>query len=494
MLRSKMPPRTLFNGARFACIGLLLALTFPIQAQQPLSLAEVIELALGQSAIAQQAQTTRETSYWRWRTYRATFMPQLGLQGVVPEFSRNIAPVVQPDGTTDFRAVRINNSNLAVTLSQNIGLTGGQIFVGSEVQRFDDFDRGQRRYNTTPAIIGLTQQIGGYNSLYWARRIEPLRYEESQRQFVAQRESIAQRVTELYFDVLQQQVNAEVAGQNVRANEEMLRTGKERYQLGRLSQNDLLQLEVNVLTARRNQGQAVLDAQNAALELQNYTSVGGAAVALLVPPPPAQLVVAPEQALSLARQNRSEMLTYQRQLLQADSSVAGAKGTTGLRASLTANLGYVNRSDRFVESYQDPQNQQQVRLAFSMPLVDWGRQKSIIKTAELTRQQIQRNVQQNQATFEQTVLAQASQLSTLSEQLALAARADTLAQRRYDIARATYQVGRYSLTDLNIALAEKDQAKRAYILALRAGWIAYYRLRALTLYDFERQRPLIASK
>ncbi|QNP52823.1 TolC family protein [Hymenobacter qilianensis] len=193
------------------------------------------------------------------------------------------------------------------------------------MQRFDDFDRNQRRYNTTPAIIGLSQPIGGYNRLYWARRIEPLRYEESQRQFVAQRENIAQRITELYFDVLQQQVNAEVAGQNVRANEEMLRMGKERYQLGRLSQNDLLQLEVNLLTARRNQGQAVLDAQNAALELQNYTSIGGTAVSLQVPPPPAQLVVAPDKALNLARQNRSEMLTYQRQLLQADSSVAGPK-------------------------------------------------------------------------------------------------------------------------------------------------------------------------
>ncbi|WP_223284895.1 TolC family protein [Hymenobacter qilianensis] len=157
-------------------------------------------------------------------------------------------------------------------------------------------------------------------------------------------------------------------------------------------------------------------------------------------------------------------------------------------------MGYVNRADRFLDSYQDPLNQQQVRLAFSMPLVDWGRQKSIIKTAQLTRQQVQRNVQQSQATFEQTVLSQAAQLSTLSEQLALAARADTLAQRRYDIARATYQVGRYSLTDLNIALSEKDQAKRAYIVALRAGWIAYYRLRALTLYDFERQQPLIAGK
>ena len=493
MLRSKMPPRTLFRGVRVAC-ALLLALTFPAQAQQTLSLPEVIELALNQSAVAQQAETSRETSYWRWRTYRANYLPQLGLQGIIPEFSRNIAPVVQPDGTTEFRPVRINNSNLAVSLSQNIGLTGGQIFVSSEVQRFDDFDRSQRRYNTTPAIVGLSQPIGGYNGLYWARRIEPLRYEESQRQFVAERENIAQRITELYFDVLQQQVNAEVAGQNVQANEEMLRTGRERYQLGRLSQNDLLQLEGNVLTARRNQGQAVLDAQNAALQLQNYAGVGGTSVTLLVPPVPTQVQVAPDQALNLARQNRSETLMYQRQLLQADSSIAWAKGTTGLRASLTANLGYVNRADRFVDSYQDPQNQQQVRLAFSMPLLDWGRQKSILKTAELTRDQIRRNVQQNQATFEQTVLAQAAQLSTLSEQLALAARADTLAQRRYAIARATYQVGRFSLTDLNIALAEKDQAKRAYILALRNGWTAYYRLRALTLYDFERQRPLMAAK
>ncbi|WP_240731483.1 TolC family protein [Hymenobacter radiodurans] len=493
MLRSKMPPRALRNGLRAVSVALLLAVAPAAHAQQQLSLPQVIELALDQSAVAQQAQTSRETSYWRWRTYRAAYMPQLSLQGTVPDFSRVIAPVIQPDGTTDFRAVRINNSNLAVTMSQNIGLTGGQIFVSSDVQRFDDFDRKQRRYNTTPAIIGLSQPIGGYNRLYWARRIEPLRYEESQRQFVAQRENIAQRIAELYFDVLQQQVNAEVAGQNVRANEEMLRMGKERYQLGRLSQNDLLQLEVNLLTARRNQGQAVLDAQNAALELQNYTSIGGTTVSLQVPPAPALLAVAPDKALNLARQHRSEMLTFQRQLLQADSSVAGAKGTTGLQASLTANLGYVNRADRFLDSYQDPLNQQQVRLAFSMPLVDWGRQKSIIKTAELTRQQVQRNVQQSQATFEQTVLTQAAQLSTLSEQLALAARADTLAQRRYDIARATYQVGRYSLTDLNIALSEKDQAKRAYIVALRAGWVAYYRLRALTLYDFERQRPLVEN-
>ncbi|WP_197070438.1 TolC family protein [Hymenobacter sp. DG25B] len=201
-----------------------------------------------------------------------------------------------------------------------------------------------------------------------------------------------------------------------------------------------------------------------------------------------------DQALAQARQNRRESLVFRRRLLQAESEVARAKGTTGFQASLVANLGYMNQAETFWSSYNNPQDQQQVRLAFSVPILDWGRQKSIVKTAELNRQQVQQTVAQEQQTFEQSVLTQAAQLSSLNEQLDLAARADTLAQRRYDIARATYQVGRISLTDLNIALNEKDQAKRSYIAALRASWVAHYRLRALTLYDFERQEPLVAKQ
>jgi outer membrane protein len=47
-----------------------------------------------------------------------------------------------------------------------------------------------------------------------------------------------------------------------------------------------------------------------------------------------------------------------------------------------------------------------------------------------------------------------------------------------------------SITDLNIAMQEKDEAKRNYIAALRDLWKSYYRLRRLTLYDFEKDRPI----
>ncbi|GAB3879934.1 TolC family protein [Hymenobacter segetis] len=471
----------------------------PVAAQvvQPtaptLTLAEVIAQALDHSAAGQQTLTNRETGYWAWRGYQANYRPQLGLTGTLPNFSRVITPVVQPDGTTDFRAVRINNSNLALTLSQNIGVTGAQIFVGAEVQRFDDFNGGLKRYNNQPFTLGIVQPLGQFNNLKWARAIEPLRYQESSRAYVEERETVAQRVTELYFDVLLQQVNAAVAGQNAQATAELLRIGRERFALGRLSQSDLLQLELNLLDARQAQNQARLDAEIAAVALQAYTGQPAAegTLALAVPAPAPQPAVAPVQALTEARQFRSTTLTLRRRLLQAERDVAQARGTTGFQASLTANLGYVNQAPNLMDTYLNLQNQQQVRLAFSLPLVDWGRRQAIVKTAELTRAQTRHDVAQEESSFEQTVLTQAGQQPALAEQIALAGRADSLAQRRYNIARATYLLGRISLTDLTLASVAKDGARRGYIFALRAGWVAYYRLRALTLFDFETQTPLL---
>ena len=477
----------------FSLLPLLVLLQLPAPAQTAaLTLAEVVAQAINHSAAGQQAVTTRETNYWAWRGYQATYRPQLGLTGTVPNFNRVITPVVQPDGTTSFESVRINNSELGLTLSQNLGLTGGQMYFGSVVQRFDDFNGGQRRYNNQPFTIGITQPLGQFNGLRWARRIEPLRFQESQRQFVEERETIAQRVTELYFDVLLQQVNAGVARQNAQATAELLRIGQERYRLGRLSQSDVLQLELNVLDAHQAQTQAQLDAQNAAVDLQAYTGLPGTeAPALAVPAPAPQPAVLPAVALAQARQNRSATLAFRRRLLLAERDVAQARGTTGFQAVLTANLGYVNQAENLGNTYLNLQNQQQVRLAFSLPLVDWGRRQAIIKTAELNRDQTRRNVAQETLSFEQTVLAQASQVAALGEQLALAGRADSLAQRRYDIARATYLLGRISLTDLTLASAAKDGARRGYIFALRACWVAFYRLRALTLYDFEQQTLLL---
>ena len=78
----------------------------------------------------------------------------------------------------------------------------------------------------------------------------------------------------------------------------------------------------------------------------------------------------------------------------------------------------------------------------------------------------------------------------MKEQLVLTRRADSIASEKYQIAKDRYVLGNLSITDLSIAFQEKDQAKRDYVFALRNYWSAYYRLRYLSLYDFEKNQKI----
>ncbi|WP_242928765.1 TolC family protein [Pontibacter vulgaris] len=460
-------------------------------ANRQLNLQEVIALAQEQSAAIRQAQTSRENSYWQWRSFKSDYRPQLELKGTLPDYSRSIIPVTQPDGTTDFKAVTINNSELGLTLNQVIGATGGSIFVTSLMQRFDDFDRKLTRYNGNPAIIGLQQPLFAYNNLAWAKRIEPLRYEESQKQYLEEREKIAVKATELYFSLLLAQTNQSIAAKNRANNDTLYTIAEEKYKLGRLSKNDLLQLRLAVLNSDLAQAQAELDKQTAALALKTFIGLQDSTqLQLAVPESIPATHVTTATALAEAKKNRKESINFKRRMLEAESLVAKAKGDNGLNASLFATFGLTNQGGNFTDIYDQPENQQRARIGFSMPIVDWGRQRSIHKVAELNRQLVQYTVDQEETTFEQAVLTQVNQYNTLKTRIATTSEADAIAQERYTITKNTFVIGRISITDLNIALAEKDQARRAYIASLSEFWRAHYNLRQLTLFDFERQGPI----
>ncbi|ALJ01351.1 hypothetical protein DC20_09565 [Rufibacter tibetensis] len=460
-----------------------------------LTLQETIDLALGSSIASKQAATNKTSSYWEYRSFRADYRPHLTLRGTLPDFSRSIIPVIQPDGTTDFRAVSISNSDVSLSLGQSVGLTGGQFFVSSQSQRFDDFNQGVRRYNSFPAIIGFRQPIFGYNALAWNKKIEPLSYRESERQFIEDRETVATTTTQRFFEVLLQQVNYEIASKNVENNQALFKVAEEKHRLGRLSRNELLQLKLSLMNAQLAQAQAATELKTVAMQFSAYVGLQrGEKIAVEAPNVVPALQVEEQLALDQAWLNRKERFQFERRVLQAQQQVAEARGKGGFNADLYATFGLTKSANNFSESYAQPENQQQVTLGFSVPIVDWGRQKASVKTAEAQLQLTQYTVEQEQTNFEQNVYTQVNQIELLKERLQITASADSIAQERYDITKATFLVGRISITDLNIALQEKDQARRAYITALQDFWVAYYRLRSLTLYDFERGQPLLAKE
>jgi outer membrane protein TolC len=102
-------------------------------------------------------------------------------------------------------------------------------------------------------------------------------------------------------------------------------------------------------------------------------------------------------------------------------------------------------------------------------------------------------VQQDKVDFEQQVLLSAMQFNLQDDQLLIAAKADTVASYRYEVAKRRFLIGKIDVLDLNVALEEKDVARRGYIAALREFWSYYFNIRRLTLFDFINNKPLTAS-
>ncbi len=66
-----------------------------------------------------------------------------------------------------------------------------------------------------------------------------------------------------------------------------------------------------------------------------------------------------------------------------------------------------------------------------------------------------------------------------------------IALKRYDVSKNRFLIGKIDITNLTIAQGEKDNALINYMNTLRNYWVAYYRLRKTTLFDFETNEKLI---
>ncbi|MES2418765.1 MAG: TolC family protein [Bacteroidota bacterium] len=456
-----------------------------------LSLSQVVEMAKANSIAAKQATTVKQTKYWEWRTFRSNYQPQLALEGILPGYSKTYTQVQQPNGSIVFQPIHYDNSSLTLNFSQSITATGGTIYGTTQLQRFNDFDRNNVLYNGIPYGIGYTQPLLQFNSLKWDKKIEPLKYDESKQVFIETQEKIAITVTEYFFDLLLAQVNLNIAETNFANTQRMLTIANTKFELGKITKNEILQLQLEVLNAQKAVGTAKRDMEISTLNLRSYTGIeGNDRVVLRMPDVVKQMTVVAEKVLKEAFENRSDAIAFIRRLAEARRDVAKARGENGLTATLRANLGFSNAGNSVFDIYRSPKNQQTVELQLSIPIMDWGRSKSRTKTAEANEQFTTYAVEQDKQVFKQQIVTQVTLFNMMKEQIQLTAEAEKIATEKYKIASDRYVLGNLSITDLSIAFQENDKAKRDYVSSLRDFWAAYYQLRYLSLYDFEMNKKI----
>jgi outer membrane protein TolC len=465
------------------------------QPAAPLTVEQAVQRAIENGPSAQAAKRSVEAARWRDKAFGARLMPQLSLQATAPNLNRAIVPVVQPDGKTLYLAQRQMESSFAITASQPLPFSGGSLFVTTGLSRLDVYgDKGATRlYQSTPVILGIRQDILRPNRIAWDSREQNITSDAAERRFAEAREDVSTAAVAAFFDTYAAQVTEENAASNASVNDSLYTLSKGRFEVGKIGENDLLQSELALLRARAALDAAKLATQRARASLAVTLGVAPETVGAIAPPAQFPAFTAdPDRAVAEALRNRSTMLDLELQGVQADRRVREAQLNNRIGATVTATAGFNQTAQTFGTAYNSLLDQQRVSVGVQMPLVQWRAGHADVEAAQADRERAGFTAKLTRAQLEQDARFAAMEIALNKRQLDLAAKADSVGEKRFEIAKNRYVIGKIGIDNLYIAQSEKDAARQSLVQAMRSYWLGYYRLRRLTLFDFAENKPLSA--
>ena len=444
--------------------------------------------------LASMARDAYKGKKYQYQAFVAGFLPQLSIVGDAP-YTRSITNIVQPDGSSSFELQRQAQSSLSLALSQRVPWTGTEISLYSGLNRLDNIETRSSYYRSTPLSFSVRQSFFSINTTAWNEKFEELNYTSTHREFVEAMEDAAIDITNKFFGLYLATMNVNNARLNLAINDTLYQMSKGRFNVGKIAENDLLQSELALLNARTAYENSLIEYDRALQSFRYGLGISPETPLQIQPDEPKDFYgVNLEKALDYAHQNRSDMIDFEVQKLTAARNVRQAQSNNSFSMDVTANIGLNQKAVKLNQAYVDLLDQQQFSVQLQIPLFGFGTGTNAVEAALAEQSRIETSVNTQQFSFDQEVLYQVQRFRQLQSQVYVSAKADTVAQRRFDVARERYVIGKIDVPNLFLAQSEKDNAYRARIQTLWDYWTTYYMLRRLTLYDFASEHTLVESE
>lgn len=452
-----------------------------------LTLDEAIYAAQNQSIAAMVAKYTFLSSYWSFRSFQSSRLPSLNLSGEVLSFDRSLR-LLQDYDTGELRYLDNYNlqNTLGISIRQNIALTGGTLQLYSSLNRLDQFaPKETKSYYSQPITLSYTQPLFAYNKFKWNKKIAPKEYELAKRTYIESMEDVTTQAVNYYFNLLLTKTKHAIAVKNYANTTALHAIAEQRLRLGSITQDELLQLQLRMLNDSLSINDTALAVREQQMKLNSYLRYNEN---VDVDPVLDDRIPAIEidyvLVLNKALENSSFDISNEIKSLNAEAGVAQAQAERGASATINARFGLSQTGETFRTAYSNLLDQEVVGLQFSIPIFDWGMGKGRVRMAKAKAEMVRNQIEQNEIDFRHTVYTLIEQFHNQRNQCAVAARAREVAERRYTIAMENFRRGTVSVTEMNTAQTEKDQANQTYVSALADFWSYYYSLRRKTLYDF----------
>ena len=462
----------------------------PLHAQQPikLNLKRTIELANDSSLSAFRNQNMYLSGYWEYRTYKANRLPSLSLNLMPAQYYRYITQ--RYDSNTDmdvYREQQMFSAGAGLSIQQNFDLTGGTFYIDSDLDYMRNFGEiKSTQYSSVPFRIGYSQSLLGFNSFRWERKIEPLKFEKVKKEFIYNTEVVSEEAVSHFFNLAMAQANYLLAKENVASTDTLYSIGLQRHKIAAISRADLLTLQLDKVNAQNTLENAQIALKRAMFALASFLNMDKhTQIELDMPGRPRAMDIPIDVALAKAKANNPNYLQQQQNILEAERNVSKTRIESRFNASVNASVGFNQVANDFKGAYRQPLQQDLVSISVSIPLVDWGVRKGKYNMAKNNLNVVNIAARQEELKLEEEVTMTVSDFNIQQRLIASAEEALDLAVMAYEQTRQRFIIGKADVNSLTLSLNRQQEAQKNYISALQNYWLNYYKIRKLTLHDFE---------
>jgi outer membrane protein TolC len=479
------------NMKKYCLLLIVNCSLFIVQAQvQPLTLNRTIEIATDSSLQAFSAKNLYQASYWAFRSFKAARLPSLSLSLTPLQYYRDITRRYDSENNMDiYREQQSLYSSGNLSIRQNFDLTGGTFFIDSELGYMRNLgENNYSQFTSVPFRVGYYQDLFGFNSFKWEKRVEPLKYDKALKKYLYDREAISETSTEYFFNLATAQTEYDMAIDNVTSSDTLYRIGEERHKIASISQADLLTLKLDAVNAKNTLKNTEINLKRAMFAFVSYLNMDKETqVRLDLPGRPKDMEISLDEALQQARENNPDFVGNKQEILEAEREVDRTKKSAVFDANFSVSIGFNQVASAFNEAYRNPLQQDVISVGFSIPLVDWGVRKGKVNMATSSLNVTRISVQQKELSLEQDVLMTVNDFNVQQDMIRSAEEALELANMAYSNTKERFIIGKADINSLTLSLNRQKEAQKNYISSLKNYWLSYYKIRKLTLYDFEKK-------
>ena len=454
--------------------------------QTKLGLNDALQIARLNSVDYHSAKTDFLSEYWNYKLSKMSLFPKVNFNATPASINRSLTERYDFDNNIEiYRETQMLSSNASLSITQPIALTGGNISVSSNISRLSNFGGVNIvSYSASPFRLSYSQPLFAHNSFRWDKAVLPFKLLIAEQKLLHSEQSLNVNVVHLYFNLLKAFKLKELAEKDAANSRVMYGSGIQQLKLNVITQNYLVDLELNKANAEIALSETNKELNNANYELkrvlrsENITEIEPVVNGIF----PIRIVSA-DELLEMARQSNPVYTEMEEEKITLNRTIDQIKKQNGFSANLNFSYGLNQSGPRFNDVFQNPLNQETGSLSFSVPLLDWGSGRGHLIIALQNKENAQLRSEERIADFEQKLILLVLDFNLQSEIIKSSLEAKDLSAKSYEIKIQQFALGKTTLLELNNAQLKMYKASENYIESIAVYWSIFYELQKITLHD-----------